>query len=115
MKGFLGAGLLVAAGVGVVVLLAGCEGAGSHGMSMASAGAEHPIMCKACYEEVVKFGVGTSKQQLSRNQIIRKHHCPDCKTDLTFYTQDGVPMFKCSKCAPEGVPCDKCEPPKPKS
>ncbi len=104
--------LLTAVGIGAFLLLAGCEGTGGHKMAAVSSGAEHEMMCKACYNEVKAVRRASPKEPWSRNQVIRKHHCADCKTDMTFYTEEGVPMVKCSKCAPEGVACDKCVPPK---
>ncbi|GMU24006.1 MAG: hypothetical protein AMXMBFR13_40830 [Phycisphaerae bacterium] len=72
----------------------------------------HVVACQICYDQVKiirqEHGKGT---QWSRSQIIREHQCSDCRAMATFYTKDGVPMFKCAKCAPEGVACDKCLPP----
>ena len=73
----------------------------------------HVMGCKMCYDEAKtvrrEFAKGS---QWSQNQVIKKHMCPDCKVDMSTYMEDGKPMIKCAKCAPEGVACDKCKPPK---
>ncbi len=114
MRQVLRVALFASVGLGASLVLAGCEGAGGHKMTTISSGPKHEMMCKACYDEVKVFRRGTPKASWSRNQIIRTHHCRDCGSDVTLYTQDGVPMDKCSSCAPEGVACDKCVPPKAK-
>ncbi len=70
-------------------------------------------VCTECYNEVYKVqhasgsrGGGTVTQSHTR------HVCPECKTEMSIYTQNGVAMVKCAKCAPEGLACDKCLPPK---
>jgi hypothetical protein len=68
-----------------------------------------------CYDEAVRVRkLGVRGGNWTRNQVIREHMCPDCKVEMSSYTKDGVPMIKCAKCAPEGVPCSTCEPPKAK-
>jgi hypothetical protein len=47
----------------------------------------------------------------TRNETIERHMCPDCKGDMKIYTEDGKLKVQCSKCAPEGVACDRCLPP----
>ena len=42
----------------------------------------------------------------------RVHQCAECKTDVSFYTGNGVPKIKCAWCAPDGLACDMCAPPK---
>lgn len=73
----------------------------------------HVVACQLCYDHVKivrqEHGKGA---QWSRTQIIREHQCPECKAMVTLSTKEGVAMFKCSKCAPEGVACDKCLPPR---
>ena len=97
---------------GAILLLSGCESTSGQKMSMASSPGEHQMTCKACYDEIK--AVRQEAVKGVRYQIIRKHMCPDCKTETTLYSQDGVRMFKCAGCAPDGVPCDKCRPPKAK-
>ncbi len=106
--------LLTAVGIGAFLLIAGCEGAGGHKMVAAPSGTEHEIMCKACYDEIKLVRRGGLKGPWSPDQFMRVHHCEGCKTDMTFYMQEGVTMVKCPKCAPEGVACDRCVPPKGK-
>ena len=48
----------------------------------------------------------------SHTAAATKHQCPDCKASMEFYEKDGKLMVKCSKCAPAGMACDKCLPPK---
>lgn len=92
-------------------LLGGCEATGSHQVS--SGPENHAMACKLCYDEaktvVTAHGKGA---QWSRSQVIRKHMCPGCNAEVVTYTEEGKPMIKCPKCAPEGVACDKCTPPK---
>ena len=90
--------------------LAGCQSTG--GREMAATTQEQPMTCQACYDQA----------QLVRNnnvkgvsyRVIKKHMCKDCKTEVVLYAKDGKPMIMCSKCAPEGMCCDKCRPPKNK-
>ena len=99
---------LVVAGVAAAAWIAGCQTTGSH--AVADQSASQPMMCQACYD----------RTQLARQEkvkgvgyrLIRKHTCKDCGTETTIYEQDGKIMMKCRKCAPDGVACDKCQPPK---
>ncbi len=36
--------------------------------------------------------------------------CPDCKSELSIYTEGSTLKAKCASCAPEGVDCDRCVP-----
>ena len=99
--------------VAVVPLSSGCQSAGDRKMSMASSSEEHPIACTACYDEIKSVRQEAVKG--TRYELIRKHMCPDCKAETTVYAENGVMMFKCAKCAPDGVRCDKCVPAKAKS
>ncbi|MBI4579386.1 MAG: hypothetical protein HY718_06760 [Planctomycetes bacterium] len=101
---------------GVLALTAGCaatETKSGHEMASAQEGG-HAMGCKMCYDRVVAVRQEHGKgAQWSTNKLIRKHACEVCKGDMTIYTDDkGTPMVKCPKCAPEGVACDKCLPPK---
>ena len=103
---------VVALALGIVAAgwLAGCQSTGGH--QVAATAQEQPMMCQACYDQA----------QLVRNnnvkgvsyRVIKKHVCKDCNSQVVLYAQDGKMMIKCSKCAPEGMPCDKCRPPKNK-
>lgn len=75
-----------------------------------------PLQCQLCYDETVRvvkshrWPKGATRG--AKYVTIKKHQCPDCQTDVEFYAQDGKPMIKCARCAPEGLPCDQCLPPK---
>ena len=69
------------------------------------------VGCQMCYDETIRVRRGAAKGQWTRNQVIHKHACPDCKTEMQSYTEDGELMIKCGKCAPKGVPCNLCLPP----
>ena len=102
--------LVVALGGGAILLLGGCESTGGHGMAKQKDG--YAMACQKCYDEVkIVRRQHLKGTEWSQRRVIRKHMCPDCKTEATIYTQDGKPMIKCSKCAPEGVACDRCMPP----
>lgn len=64
------------------------------------------IGCKLCYDQTrtVSHAKGVSFKQ-------RVHQCPDCKTDVSLYSEGGVAKMKCANCAPEGVACNRCLPP----
>jgi len=100
--------------LGGFLWLTGCEttAAGGKHKTMAQA-ADHPMMCQKCYDEAVRVRKPGTKWR--RTQVIKKHMCPDCKAEMTTYTKDGKAMIKCASCAPEGVACDKCMPPKKSS
>ena len=71
------------------------------------------ITCKACYTEIYKTQHPSgSRWGGSATQTHERHVCPDCKTEMSIYSENGVPIVKCAKCAPEGLACDKCLPPK---
>jgi hypothetical protein len=105
----------IGAGAALVLapLLVGCAGAGGTRHEMAAAQkADHVLGCQKCYDEIVRVRRSSAKGlQWSRYETIRKHMCPDCKGNMKIYTEDGKLMVKCTKCAPEGLPCDRCVPP----
>lgn len=106
--------LVAALGGGAMLLLAGCESTGAQRMANARDG--HVMACQKCYDEVKIIVQHSGKgAQLYPSRIIKKQVCPDCNTETMSYTQDGKTMFKCSKCAPQGIACGKCLPPKAKS
>ena len=71
------------------------------------------ITCKECYDEVYKVQHPSgSRWGGTVTQTHTRHVCPDCKTEMSIYTENGVTKVKCAKCAPEGLACDKCLPPK---
>jgi hypothetical protein len=100
--------------------LAGCQ-TDKHAMSGAQPGVK-PV-CRECYELATQYQqwypsryytgsrFGGSSGGEYRTVIDRVHQCPECKTDVSFYTENGVQMIKCAKCAPDGLACDLCAPP----
>ena len=112
--------LAALAAVGVAGL-AGCE-TDKHTMIGARAGAK-PV-CRECYELATQYRqwypsrfytgsrFGGSPGGEYRTVTDRVHQCQECKTDVSFYTENGVQKIKCAKCAPEGLACDMCAPPK---
>lgn len=98
--------------VGTALLwLTGCETTGGHRTTEGHDG--HAMACKMCYDVSKSVRHEFAKgSQWSSNQVIKKHMCEDCRTEVTTYMQNGKPMIKCEKCAPAGVACDKCLPPK---
>lgn len=67
------------------------------------------IVCRKCYDEAVRALTGPPKHR--RYQMVPKHQCADCFSDVAVYEDGGVLMIKCGRCAPDGVACDKCLPP----
>lgn len=71
------------------------------------------IVCKQCYTEIYKTRHPSgSRWGGTVTQTHTRHVCPDCKTELSIYAENGEAMVRCDKCAPQGVACDKCLPPK---
>lgn len=72
----------------------------------------HRLGCQLCYDEMVRVLTGSPKHR--RYKTIMRHRCADCTTDVAFYVgDDGKLMIRCARCAPEGMPCDRCLPPEP--
>lgn len=93
-----------------VLLATGCKHAHHQ---MGDPGRAQTMQCRLCYDESSQtlHLVRNSKSASYRNEEIRRHQCPDCKTEVVSYMQDGTPMIRCAKCAPDGLPCDRCLPP----
>ncbi|MFA6043723.1 MAG: hypothetical protein WC718_01955 [Phycisphaerales bacterium] len=71
------------------------------------------VVCKECYNEIYKVTHSTEYLRGATYQEAHTRHvCPDCKTEMSIYTENGVTKLKCGKCAPESLACDKCLPPK---
>jgi hypothetical protein len=106
--------IAVAGLLGMPFLLAGCAASGADTEhEMVSEAADYPIGCQKCYDEVKRVRkAAAGGQKWRKTQVIRKHKCSDCKAEMSTYTVDGQPMIKCPKCAPEGMACDRCLPPK---
>ena len=109
--------LLAAILAGLLTLQLGCA-TDRHGHEVgASQPADgKPVACRLCYDESVKILKSRwpkAVQQGKQYETIKRHQCPDCG-QLEFYAQDGKPMIKCARCAPNGLPCDRCLPPNDK-
>lgn len=71
------------------------------------------IACGQCYDQVYKVThLINPRGMITSTDTHTRHMCPSCKTEMSVYTEHGVTMVKCAKCAPEGLACDKCLPPK---
>jgi len=68
-------------------------------------------ICAKCYEHIQKWRKPGGPHGLGTNRTIATHMCEDCKSEVSIYSEDSVLMVKCAKCAPEGLPCDRCLPP----
>ncbi len=104
-------GVILFAGLGVI----GCASSPAANAHIIKPEGGHEIKCAACYDVMVKEFRGVSKVHKSRRKLYsfkRRHVCPDCAVPVTTYAEDGIPFIKCAKCAPEGVPCANCVPPK---
>lgn len=90
------------------ILVAGCANP-EHQMASDKSGVK--IACQKCYDAVVAERQQAPRSDTQFDVTVRKHMCPDCKNEVSVYRQGGMLKIKCAKCAPEGVPCDKCLPP----
>jgi hypothetical protein len=71
------------------------------------------VVCRECYDEVYKVTYPTGSRWGTTYQETRtRHQCSSCKTEMSIYSENGVLKVKCARCAPEGLACDKCLPPK---
>ena len=93
----------------ISAITAGCQ-SNKHVMTDTEPG--QAVACSKCYDEIRKARrPGGPRGGLATNRRVRVHMCEDCKTEVTFYDESGTLMVKCPKCAPAGLPCDKCLPP----
>ena len=67
-------------------------------------------VCRACYDEISKVRSTQPRTGITTTRTIRTHMCPDCKSELSIYTEGSTLKAKCASCAPEGVDCDRCVP-----
>ena len=67
-------------------------------------------VCRACYDEISKVRSTQPRTGITTTKTITKHMCPDCKSELSVYTEGSTLKAKCAKCAPDGVDCDRCVP-----
>ncbi len=71
------------------------------------------LSCQLCYDEVVRVLTGPPKHR--RYKTVQRHRCVECTTEVAFYVgNDGKLMIRCARCAPDGMPCDRCLPPEPR-
>lgn len=108
--------ITAAMAIGTAAWITGCAStSGKTAHQVVSQAADHKIQCQKCYDEVIRIrrSFDKGKHRWKKTHMITRHVCPDCKTELSIYTEDGKPMVKCAKCAPEGVACDRCLPPQP--
>lgn len=85
--------------------LIGCD-ASKHKMVETQPGKQ--TICRLCYEEIVNVPPNPRYAPMG---VIRRHRCEECKSETSIYMENGVKKIRCSKCAPEGLDCDKCLPP----
>ncbi len=105
MRASLSRSILLASVAGMGILLCACESS-KHTMVAPAAGTK--AMCRMCYDEVQKVRTQSGRSVTGTNVTIKRHQCPDCKTEMSIYTENGVLMVKCAMCAPAGMACDKC-------
>jgi Zn ribbon nucleic-acid-binding protein len=70
------------------------------------------VICQQCYDEVAKVRRRSGHRGPTYTQNVSVHQCPQCETAVSIYSENGVLMVKCDRCAPEGLACDKCLPPR---
>ncbi len=71
------------------------------------------ISCQRCYDRAVRVVTGPPKNRRFKTE--ERHACPDCASEAVIYEgPDGKVMIRCRGCAPDGVPCTACLPPKAK-
>jgi len=88
--------------------LGGLIGCQSEKHTMVEAKPGEVVVCSKCYDQIRKArSTGGPRGGLATNRTITTHMCEECKTEMSIYSETGVLMIKCAKCAPEGVPCDK--------
>ena len=95
-------------GIALIVgfALVGCEGP-KHKMVEPPAGKK--TICRLCYDEIQK--VPPHPRYAPMGTTIRRMRCEECNSDSSIYMEGSVMKIRCSKCAPEGMNCDKCLPP----
>lgn len=93
----------------VVISLAGCR-TDRHTIVEPRPGTR--VVCQECYDEVVKVRRRSGHRGPSYTQNVSVHQCSQCGTQTSIYSENGVLMVKCAGCAPEGMACDKCLPPR---
>jgi hypothetical protein len=91
-----------------IFFLAGCQTTETRAMK----GGSTVIKCQYCYDIVTHFQSYSPKGATNQTTITStKHVCKDCG-EVMVYKKGGTTMFKCPKCAPEGVSCASCTPAK---
>lgn len=92
--------------------IGGCQSQKQHHAIIEGESGQQFAVCSKCFDEIQKVrSTGGPRGGLTTNRKIRVHMCEECKTEMSIYSdQDGALIVKCSKCAPTGLPCDKCRP-----
>lgn len=93
----------------IAVWIGGCATPERRAHPVASQQAGHRMQCRMCYDMAVRVSTGPPKHR--RYKVVQRHECPDCRANVVIYSQEGEMKIKCARCAPEGVPCDRCVPP----
>lgn len=95
-------------GIAAVVgfALSGCDGS-KHKIVETPPGKK--TICRMCYDEIVRVPPHPRYGPMGGTR--RVHKCVQCKSDATYYDENGILKIRCAGCAPEGMDCDKCLPP----
>ncbi len=98
----------------VVVLVSaawigGCAAPERRAHPVVSQPAGYPMQCRMCYDMAVRVLTGPPKHK--RYEVVQRQQCPDCKTNVIVYAEEGEMKIKCARCTQDGVPCDRCLPP----
>jgi len=91
-----------------VIILGGCESL-EHRLVHKKPGTK--IACQQCYDEVSIVRRTPRRSKKPWNVFIRRHTCSGCKTEMSFYREEGALKVMCKRCVPEGLACDLCLPP----
>ncbi|MFO0833750.1 MAG: hypothetical protein U0638_02175 [Phycisphaerales bacterium] len=70
-------------------------------------------VCRSCYDEISKLRSTQPRTGITTTRTITTHMCPDCKSELSVYTEGSTlkaKCAKCAKCAPDGADGDRCVP-----
>lgn len=67
-------------------------------------------VCRACYDEIAKVRSTEPRSGVVTTRTVKTHMCPDCKSELSIYTEGSTLKARCAKCVPDGADCDLCVP-----
>lgn len=80
--------------------------------TMTTTAPDQETVCAKCHEKIVKArSTGGPRGFLARSRTVTTHMCEDCSSEMSIYTEEGVLMIQCARCAPVGIACDRCLPP----